>query len=188
MKHLSRPALATFCLLLQSYPVSTQTKAPRIFFLEDNGKAQWCAFNSEATWKTAIQDTQAMTVGTLTYSDDHLSQIDVTETDESGDWTVYDQYFLDDQGCIVKLSRMINVLPGDRSVSQFFSIREGRATKTLTTVRRLSTGKALTSPKPIWLPELPVETSVKMFAFSRLLRYPGLRTTIKTCVQIPGMH
>jgi hypothetical protein len=122
----------------------------------------------------------------LAYSNDHLSKIDVTETDESGDWTVYDRYFVDDHGQLVKLSRLLNVLPGDRSVSQTFSISNGKATKIATTEKQLSTGKPVTPPKGDWLPDVPIETATKMFPFSALLRRPGLRTSSKSCVKVPA--
>lgn len=186
MKAFRTAILLATLLLLQRGFASAQSKAPSVFFLEDTARNQWCAFNSEAPWNAAVQDAGAMTVGALTYSNDLLSQLDVTETDESGDWTVYDHYFVDEHGQLVRLSRMINILPGDRSVSQTFSISEGKATKTATTAKQLSSGKPLTSPKPIWLPKLPIETNIKMFPFAALLERSDLRTSNKSCVKIGG--
>lgn len=182
MKYFFAAALIVSCLTSQLGPASAGTKASKVFFLEDAGNHQWCAFNNEARWKAAVQQTRAMTVGTLTYSHDHLYQIHLTETDESGDWTTYDHYFLDGHGHVVKLLRTINVLPGDRSVLQSFSIRGGKVTKMATTAKRLSTGETLTSPKPVWLPELPVETTVKKFAFSNLIGRADLQTARRICV------
>jgi hypothetical protein len=175
--------LVGFSLLFQSGFASAQANASKVFLLEDAGNNQWCSYNTESTWKVKVQEVGAMTVGTLTYSNDHLSQIDVTETDESGDWTVYDHYFLDDHGQLVKLSRLLNVLPGDRSVSQTFSISNGKATKTATSEKQLSTGKPVTSPAD-WLPDVSIETATKMFPFSALLSRPGLRTSSKSCVKV----
>ena len=104
--------------------------------------SQWCAYNKEATWNTAVQDAGAMTVGTLTYLKHRLLQIDVTETDESGDWQADHPRFLNGRGEVVKLSRRINALPGDRSVLQTYAISNGKAKKTTTTEKQLSTGKA----------------------------------------------
>lgn len=179
--------LAGMLLFSQPNYASAQAKATiKVFLLEDTGNNQWCGYTKESTWNTAVQDVEAMTVGTLTYSNDSLSQIDVTETDESGDWTVYDHYFLNDRGEIVKLSRLINVLPGDRSVSQTFSISNGKAKMTATTEKQLSTGKPLSSPKPVWLPNLSITTRVEMFPFSSLLGRPGLETSSESCVQASG--
>jgi hypothetical protein len=97
-----------------------------------------------------VQKVGAVTVGALNYSGDHLLQIDVTETDESGDWTVYDHYVLDDRRQVIRLSRTINVLPEDRSVLQTFSISDGHATRTATTEKRLSTGELRSSPRSAW--------------------------------------
>jgi hypothetical protein len=176
--------LVGFLLLFQSGVALARAHASKLFLLEDAGNNQWCSYNTESTWKVRVQEVEAMTVATLTYSNDHLSQIDLTETDESGDWTVYDHYFLDDHGQLVKLSRLLNVLPGDRSVSQTFSISNGKATKTATTEKQLSTGKSVTSPAADWLPDVSIETATKMFPFSALLSRPGLRTSAKSCVKV----
>jgi len=185
MRFLGAMTVAGVLLFFQPVNTSGQAKTAKVFLLEDTGNKQWCAYNKEATWNTAVQDAGAMTVGTLSYSNHHLLRIDVTESGESGDWTVYDHYFLDHRGEVVKLSRMINVLPGDRSVLQTFSIGDGKAKKTATTEKQLSTGKVLTSPEPIWLPDLPIRTGAKLFPFSSLLGYPTLTTSSKSCVQIP---
>src|SRR5579864_3291721 len=103
-----------FSLLFHSGSASVQAKTSKVFLLEVAGNNQWCSYLSESTWKAKVQEVGAMTVGTLIYSNDHLVQIDVTETDESGDWTVYDHYLLDDHGQLVKLTRLLNVLPGNR--------------------------------------------------------------------------
>ena len=169
-------------LLIQAGFVSAQAKAYKVFLLEDAGNDQWCSYITESRWKAKVHELGAMTVATLSYSNDHLTQIDVTETDETGDWTVYDRYFLDGHGQLVKLSRLLNVLPGDRSVSQTFSISNGKATRTASSEKRLSTGKAVTSPAAEWLPDLPIKTGTSMFPFSPLLGNPGLRKSQKSCV------
>lgn len=166
---------------------SAQAKASKVFLLEDAGNNQWCSYTTESTWKAKVQGVGAMTVGTLAYSNDHLSQIDVTETDESGDWTVYDHYFFNDHGQLVKLSRLLNVLPGDRSVSQTFSISDGKATKTATCEKQLTTGKPVTSPAD-WLPDVSIVSATKMFPFSALLSRHGLRTTQMSCVKSPAVQ
>jgi hypothetical protein len=182
MRATSRVILAGALLPLAFGYLSGEGKVAKSFLLEDTRTNEWCAYKNETVWNGAVQDAGAMTVATLTYSDDHLSQIDVTETDESGDWTVYDHYFLNDSEQIVRLSRMINVLPGDRSVVQTFSISDGKATKTGTTVKQLSAEQPLTSPTPVWLPDLPIRTEPRMFPFFSLLGRPDLRTASKTCM------
>lgn len=176
--------LVTFFLLFQPGFASAQVTSSKVFLLEDAGNNQWCSYTTEATWKAKVQEIGAITVGTLAYSNNHLSHIDVTETDESGDWTVYDHYFLDDHGQLVKLSRLLNVLPGDRSVSQTFSISNGKATKTATSEKQLSNGKPVTSPASDWLPDVTIQTEPKMFPFAVLLSRPGLRTSPRSCVKV----
>jgi len=173
-----------FFLFFYADSASAQVEASKVFLLEDAGNNQWCSYTTESTWKAKVQEVGGMTVGTLAYSNDDLSQIDVTETDESGDWTVYDHYFLDSHGHLVKLTRLLNVLPGDRSVSQAFSISNGKATKTATSEKQLSTGRLAVSPKADWLPDVTIETDLKMFPFFALLSRPGLRTSPRSCVKV----
>jgi hypothetical protein len=172
-----------FLLLFQSGFASAQAKASKVFLLEDAGKNRWCSYLSESTWKSKVQQVGAMRVGTLVYSDNRLSQIDVTETDESGDWTVYDQYLLSEDGEVVKLTRLLNVLPGDRSVSETFSISNGKATKTAMSEKQLSTGKPVSSPRGDWLPDVAIETEPKMFPFYALLSNAGMRTSPSSCTK-----
>lgn len=178
--------LIGFLLLFQADFAPAQAKAHKVFLLEDAGNNQWCSYTTESVWKAKVREVGAMTVATLAYSNDHLSQIDVTETDESGDWTVYDRYFFGDRGRLVKLTRLLNVLPGDRSVSQTFSIGNGKATKIATSEKQLSTGKSVTSPTADWLPDVPIATATKMFPFSTLLSRSGLRTSPESCVRVPA--
>ena len=188
MKQLRTCLPIAFCLssVLGASPARAQVPSSKVFLLEDADNKQWCAYNAESTATTAVQQLGAMTVATLTYSNEHLVQIDVSATDQSGDWMAYDRYSLDGDGHIVKLSRLINVLPGDRSVVQTFSISDGKATKTGTSEKELSTGQLLTSPKPVWLPTLTIETAVKLFAFSALLDRPDLRTSTRLCATTTG--
>ncbi len=184
-----RSFLAIFAgcfLLIQPSSASAPTQASKLFLLEDANNNQWCSYLAESTWKARVQQVGAMTVGTVAFSNGHLSQIDMTETDESGDWTVYDHYFFDDHGQLVRLSRLLNVLPGDRSVSESFSISKGKATKTATSEKHLSTGKPTTSPTADWLPDVSIVTAANMFPFSALLSLPGLRTSPTSCVKVPA--
>ncbi len=182
----SHHAPLAFLLLFRPGIALPQAKVTEVFLLEDARNKQWCFYTIESTWKAQAQAVGAMTVGTLTYSNNNLSEIDLTHTDESGDWTVYDHYFFDDHGQLVRLSRLVNVLPGDRSVSQTFSISNGKATKTATSEKQLSTGKPVTVPAADWLPDLPVETATKMFPFAALLEHSNLRTASKLCVPVSG--
>jgi hypothetical protein len=183
MKHFRAAACVGSFVFLQCGSTSAQPKTSRVFFLEDTVKHQWCAFTSETIWKEAVQEVEALTVGTLIYSDEHLMQIDVTETDESGDWTVYDHYRLDDREQLKKLSRTINVLPGDRSVVQTFVIHDGKTDTIKTVATQLSTENPLNSAKPIWMPELPIATSTRMFPFAVLFEAPSLRIHAKSCLE-----
>lgn len=174
-------ALVTLCVLEPTF-VFGKMKTSRVFLLEDTQKKQWCSFNDEAGWKARVQSLRSENVAVLTYSNDALTKIDLTQTDHTGDWTVYDHYSIDGQGDLAKLSRLINVLPGDWSVLQTFSIKRGEVTKTASIVKQLRTGEIVSSPKIDWLPDLPIITNSSMFPFSDLLNRRGLRESNECCV------
>ncbi|MGH9474007.1 MAG: hypothetical protein ACRD2F_03940 [Terriglobales bacterium] len=180
-------ALACTLLLIPPTDASGQAKATKkVFLVENRGRDRWCAYNKESAWRAAVNRAEALTVGVLIYAGRQLRRIDVTETDESGDWTAYDHYLLNGRGEITRLYRMINILPGNRSVSQTYLINDGKAKKTAATEKQLSSGKPLISAKPVWLPKVPIRTRLGMFPFSSLLGRPGLTTASKSCAPIPG--
>jgi hypothetical protein len=158
-------------------------KETKIYLLKNEATKKWCSFTREPEWRKAVENAGSMSVGTLTYAGRHLSQVDVSETDQTGDWTAYDHYFLNTKGEPSKLVRLINVLPGDTSVLQSFSITNSRATKTATTLRQLSTGRPATSA-PDWIPELPIATRLELFPFNALLKRSDSTMRGNRCVQV----
>lgn len=183
MKMLRATLFVGVCLISQSVFAWGQQKASKLFLLEATTSGEWCAFAKEPVWNDAAQMTEATTVGSLTYSNDRLSKIDVTEASESGDWIVYDNYFIDEKGLVTRLSRLINSMTYDMSVSQEFSIHKGVPIKTKVVEKELESGKLLSSPESVWLPEIPIRTELKQFPFSGLLARPDIRVQSKACIQ-----
>lgn len=183
-------AAAIYCLCVATLPrvVTAQTNGHAVFLLEDSTEKQWCAFTNRAQLDSSVSAMKAPEVATLTYRDRHVVRIDLAETDESGDWMVYDHYLLDEAGHVTRLSRLINVLPGDRSVSRIFSLKNGKVAKIREDAKQLSTGKRLRSPKPVWLPDLPVETAMSSFPFSRLLQRDDFPGDGSACVDVSGAN
>jgi len=171
-----------FPMLVQPPLVFGQARETKVFFLENARKKLWCAFTNEQAWKAAVQETDSMRVGAMIFSNNELSHIELTEEDESGDWAVNDQYFIDDHSRIIRLARVINVIPEDTSILESYSIRNGNATQIQTTAKRLSTGKPARVLSSTLRPELPIETSLKAFPFSALLGTQKAKTIEKTCV------
>lgn len=181
MKRSSAGIVLAVTVLLSPEAVYSQRRAPVVYLLHDAKQHQWCAYADSAAWNAAVEEIGATAVGSLSYSGDRLEEIDLTETDESGDWTVYDRYFLDSAGSIVRLSRTINVLPGDRSVLQELSVEQGRMTVHAVTEKTLSTGETSSSPRRVWLPDLPVIHSTRSFPFAWLIEHQGVRVRGRTC-------
>jgi hypothetical protein len=68
------------------------TTGKTIYFLKDDSHKQWCGYASESRFKSQIQALVAMVVGGADYMGGRISRVGVTETDETGDWGVVDDY------------------------------------------------------------------------------------------------
>jgi hypothetical protein len=139
-----------------------------IYFLRDDPHGQWCGYASESRLKLQIQPLKAMVVGKVDYSDGRVSVVHLTETDETGDWAVSDEYTLDENGEVRGLKRTINILPEDTSEQQMFVIEKGKATKRRTTYRDLRTGRP-THKSADWFEPPPVITNLRAFPFWTLI-------------------
>src|SRR5450759_323329 len=142
--------------------------AGKLFLLEDAGHHLWCAYADETTWKVAVEKSSSDVVATIEYISGRASKISFTQQDETGDWIAYDRYSLGDTGALEALNRTVNVLPGNRSVEQTFTIKDGKFQKKSTASRNLDTHE-LIPPTNDWLPDLPVMTNLRAFPFFPLL-------------------
>jgi len=178
----------TVCLLLTSVnnPASVKSVRQSMYLLEDVPGQRWCAYRSQAAWKSAVDSLQALGVATVEYRNEHSSAVNFTQQDEAGDWIVYDRYSLGENGRLNQLRRKINIIPGDVSEEQVFEINDERANKISTVRRKLSTGKIDGNPRDVWLPDLPVITTLQAFPFSSLLnKRSAVLSKGKDCEPIP---
>lgn len=90
---------------------ANQTTGKTIYFLKDDPHKQWCGYASESRFKAQVQSLKAMIVGAADYTSGRISTIQVTETDETGDWAVNDEYMFDANEKIQSLKRTINIIP-----------------------------------------------------------------------------
>lgn len=181
MKFRLGAALAAIAVLFGQGCAAVPTKNYKIYLLEDASISQWCAYRSEEDWRVAVESKGAFVVGTLEYVNNRLVQVFVTETAESGDWTVYDRYSVDDHGNVIALARTTNLLGHDRSVLQTYSV-PGRVRLTATTTVQLSTGKPLTSNSSVWMPDITIHTVTSAFPFAAILSQRDISTTDRLCV------
>jgi len=139
-----------------------------LYFLKDDLSQQWCGYGSESEFKAQIKERTAFVVGGADYADGHIASVRLTQTDETGDWAVNDEYVFNKDGNIASLNRTINILPEDFSEKQLFIIKDGKAVKQRIERRKLHLGRA--SQKQVdWFQEPPVITSAADFPFSDLI-------------------
>ena len=185
MRHMR--ILATFTLFLSlAFAQSGENRTPgkAVYFLKDDSHKQWCAYANESRFKTQIQSLKAMIVGGADYADGRLLTARVTETDETGDWAVNDEYTYNKSGKIQALKRTINILPEDFSEEQIFVIENGRAVKQRSVYRELRTGKV--SQKSVnGFEAPPVITNTEGFPFSDLIGSKRYEVWSKGSVCIP---
>jgi len=176
-------SLLVTCLLASDGRPQSESERS-LYVLEDRVGRQWCAYREESVWRKDVQALSALVVATVNYANGNVSAVWVTEEGESGDWIVYDHYFVADSGAICRLERTSNVLPGDRSEKEVFLIQGGRATKQSMASVRLSTGEPI-PPSDDLVPTVPVVTNVTDFPFSSLIDKKGVEawSMDKTCVK-----
>jgi hypothetical protein len=93
-----------------------------------------------------------------------MSEIHVTQTDQTGDWAVNDEYILDQNERLQTLKRTINIIPEDTSEKQMFQIKNGKAVKQSSRQTDLRSGEA-TQKSVDWFHEPPVITNMRGFLF-----------------------
>jgi len=162
-------AIATIFLSLVFAECSQeQVKGNAVYFLRDDSHQQWCGYASESRFKAQIQPLRALVLGAANYANGRLLALRLTQTDETGDWAVNDEYARDKSGKFEALRRRIEILPEDSSEEQLFVIHNGRAIKQRSVYHELRTGKV--SQKSVnWFKAPPVMTDIEAFPFSPLI-------------------
>jgi len=139
-----------------------------VYFLKDDLGQQWCGYASETQYKAQVRDRAAFVVGEADYADGRLAAVHFTETDETGDWAVIDEYTLDKEGNLESLKRTINLFSEDSSEEQRFTIRNGKAVQQGSMRRKLHLARA--SQKSVTEFDAPkVVTTATNFPFAELL-------------------
>jgi hypothetical protein len=165
------PALAVLGLLLLPFavrPESGQPGAKRIFLLEDDKDGKWCGYSNEAAWKADAESSNIYVQAVVEYKGDRVSAVYITETDESGDWARFDHYSLSRGGQIVRLDRLLNVIPERVRQHQIFNFKNGKPIQESSTNTDPETGKPV-DPSQHWVPEFPITANVDAFPFWGLL-------------------
>ena len=182
------PMLAIIAVLCGQSAVqkpSGKRVSNELFLVNDEQRNEWCAYANESLWKSQVDTVGADTVATLSFFETHLTSIEVTTQDETGDWLMIDHYTLGTAGDIKQLQRRANILPGDRSVSETFSITNGKAKLEKRDTTSLTPGQKLTSTED-WVPPVPIVTRLEDFPFAPLtaLKHSEVNSKGKICAQV----
>lgn len=169
---ISIPAAA---ILFSGYVFAQGGPNRAIYFLKDDTHGQWCGYANESRMKAQVQPLQPSIVGKVQYTDRRVSAVRVTETDETGDWAVNDEYAFDGSGKLRALKRTIDILPEDASQEQLFVIMNGKVNLQRTVRHELRSGKP-TQKHVDWFEPPPIITSLQNFPFSALIA--GKRRTV----------
>ena len=92
-----------------------------VYFLKDDSRMQWCGYASRARLDDQVRSLMAMVIGGANYTAGRLSTIKLTETDETGDWAVNDEYAIGEDGKIQSLRRTINIFRRTTARNSFSS-------------------------------------------------------------------
>lgn len=186
MKLLKRVALLGVigsCFLLEFGCALSHKKIEKFYVAEDDAYNQWCLYRDEAEWRKSVDSAGAMVVGALLFKNGGLAKIDLTETDETGDWTVYDEYYLDNNK-ITKIHRTINLSSNNITVSQVYSVINGDVKKDSEGMRDLRTGNPLSLDSSAWTPGIELKKNLSEFPFKYFFRIEKNMAS-KECVKGP---
>jgi hypothetical protein len=168
--------------VLMMTDASGQDRPKKLFLFANPDSHQWCINRNQEHWKSQVESRQALLFSILEFENNHISLISFIEDGESGDWSVYDDYTIDANGNIRKLTRQINVIPGTIRAEQTYRIADGKAAK-VTDVRH-SLGD-LIRDNTAWVPEPRIRTRIQDFPFASILagKHPEVWTKDGVCVK-----
>ena len=181
VKRIAIPLLAFLALV--GHARAQSTFDGKIQLLENPRTHEWCAYRNESEWMSDVDSLTARNLGRLLYSGGRLTEIFVTRQHETEDWSVEDRYFLGPKGALERLSRIIEIVPGDRVVKETFSIQGNKAIRQTREVHSLSTDR----PAPLGnesLPNVPVSVNAREFPFAAFIaenRFSGISAE-KVCL------
>jgi len=185
MRWMSSLVMATVVLNLAFGPSGQNQKAGKtLYFLKDELSQQWCGYSSETEFKAQVQERSAYVVGGADYADGHIVAVRFTQADDTGDWTVNDEYTLNTYGNITSLKRMIHIVSDDSSEEQRFIIKNGKVVPKSSVLRKLHLGSA--SQKSVSGFDAPrVITTTTDFPFWELMGSKGDAVWSKGSVCVP---
>jgi hypothetical protein len=168
----SIPVAAVVLFLSSVFGQPTRTTAT-VYFLRDDSHGRWCGYRSESQLRDEARPLGGSpVVGEVDYVNGRVSAVRVSQTDETGDWVVNDEYVVGGNGKLERLKRTINIFPEDHSEEQVFLLSDGKATTQSDTHRELRTGKS-TRDKVDWFTPPPVVRSLRAFPFFALVERHG---------------
>lgn len=168
-----------------SQPQSPQASS-RVYFLEDpmwtpyrddsnvgdafklGAERRWCGYASESELEAGVGNLRPMKTGSVEYRGNVISAIHLDQADESGDWEASDDYTLDTQGQVLTLHRKFTLIPGDISVDETWSVRDGKATLAKRVTRH--NNNVMKYPSDLAVGHLPRFTNLTEFRFEDFFR------------------
>ncbi len=139
-----------------------------IYLLRDESRGTWCGYASEAQFRAEAESLGAAVVGGATYTDGRLSRVEVTVTDETGDWEVYDDYLIPLKKRSWRLSRTVSIIPEDLREKHLFVMNAGKAVEQQASYTELGTGRP-TDRRAEWFESPPIFTDRRQFPFWLLI-------------------
>jgi hypothetical protein len=182
-------AVALGLSLMLSGRAPAQTNPTKVFLLAVNN--QWCSYSEESARDAELHTATDGIPGTLTYTGDRLSQIDIRWLDgQDGEFAISDSYMLDNRGRITKLMRHVDILMdypnahnSQRTVIQTYRIGGGMADLISAAQTQLHSNKPISEAEPgtDWFPQVGIWGDTKSLPMGPLLAMPNLRSSSNLC-------
>jgi len=101
--------LIIFILTAQCASASQTGTAKKVIYLLRNDETkEWCGFATESPWRAAIALTNPDITGGVEFKNDRIASVQLSTTDFTADWSVYDNYAVNNDGTLQRLTRDIS--------------------------------------------------------------------------------
>lgn len=143
------------------------TTPSTVWLLQKPDASAWCSYADQSLWKVEIDRFSSPKVGKAVISRGRWRLLEITETAESGDWTITNRLTRASKGRST-LGRSFYILSDDSKVEETFSISPFGRVRTARSAASLTTGRPK-SVGSIMMPQNSVAGDLRDFAVIRKL-------------------
>jgi len=174
--------LIGWTIVLVAANAHAQTGSMSYWLMRSEDGHTWCGYRDSAEFRSAAGKLAPTDSASVTYASGKLIQLRLQVSPESGDWIVIDKYTRTNKGFILQRTNLLT--QAQLKVIQDTTIRGDSAgplrTESVTTLA----GKKAEDRADVDIPDVPVATDVRKFAFMAIVDEMRTRSIPKLCKRL----